>query len=293
MPQADGDILNRFVFDDTNVRGEVVHLDATWQAVLERREYPTVVRDLLGESLAAAALLVTTVKSSSSLTIQIHGDGPVNMVVVQADANRSLRGIAYWDGEVESGPLAHLVGSARLAITLDPGEGGERYQGIVALDGEGMLAKALETYFRKSEQLDTRLWLAANEERAAGMLIQSLPSATGDVDAWDRTVHLGSTLTDDELLELPHHELLRRLFHEEDIRMFEAQPLSFRCRCSRERIEMMLRGLGYDELQDILEAEGQVGVNCEFCNQRYEFDRVDIEQLFAASDQPRVPPTRH
>lgn len=293
MPQKDGDVLNRFIFDDTNIRGEVVHLDATWQAILERHEYPSVVRNLLGESLAAAALLVTTVKSNSSLTIQIQGDGPVNMVVVQADANRSLRGIAHWEGEIESGPLTHVVGSARLAITLDPGEGGERYQGIVALESEGTLAEALETYFRQSEQLDTRLWLAANEQRAAGMLIQSLPGATDDVDAWDRTVHLGATLTDEELLELPHQELLRRLFHEEDVRLFEAQPLNFRCRCSRERIEMMLRGLGYDEVKDILETEGQVGVNCEFCNQRYEFDRVDIEQLFAASDQPRVPPTRH
>lgn len=293
MPQVDGDTLNRFVFEHTNIRGEVVHLDATWQAILDRHEYPSIVRDLLGESLAAAALLLTTIKSSSSLTIQIQGDGPVSMVVVQADANRSLRGIAHWEGEIESGRLPQLVGSARLAITLDPGEGGERYQGIVALNGEATLAEALETYFRQSEQLDTRLWLAANADRAAGMLIQSLPGKTEDADAWDRTVHLGSTITPAELLELPHRKLLRRLFHEEDVRLFEGQPLNFRCRCSRERIEMMLRGLGYDEVKDILETEGRVGVNCEFCNQRYEFDRVDIEQLFAASDQPRVPPTRH
>jgi molecular chaperone Hsp33 len=246
MPQRDGDTLNRFIFEDTNVRGEVVHLDATWQAVLERHRYPPVVRDLLGEALAAAALLVTTIKSSSSLTLQIQGDGPVNMIVVQADANQTLRGLARWKGPVVAGPLRQQVGSARLAITLDPGEGRERYQGIVGLEAEESLAEALETYFQRSEQL-----------------------------------------------ELPHRELLRRLFHEEDVRVFNARPISFRCSCSRERIELMLRGLGYDEVRQIVDEEGDVAVTCEFCNQRYAFDPVDVEQLFAACDQPRVPPTRH
>ena len=293
MPQRDGDTLNRFIFEDTNVRGEVVHLDATWQAVLERHRYPPVVRDLLGEALAAAALLVTTVKSSSSLTLQIQGDGPVSMVVVQANANQTLRGLAHWKEPVVAGPLPHLVGSARLAITLDPGEGGERYQGIVGLEDENSLAEALETYFERSEQLDTRLWLAANDQRAAGMLIQALPDTLADSDVWERTVHLGATMTDDELLALPHRELLRRLFHEEDVRLFEARPVSFRCSCSRERIELMLRGLGYDEVKHIIDEEGAVDVTCEFCNQHHTFDLVDVEQIFAASDQPRVPPTRH
>lgn len=293
MPQRDGDSLNRFIFEDTNVRGEVVHLDATWQAVLERHRYPPVVRDLLGEALAAAALLVTTIKSSSSLTLQIQGDGPVNMIVVQADANQTLRGLARWKAPVVAGPLRQLVGSARLAITLDPGEGRERYQGVVGLEAEDSLAEALETYFQRSEQLDTRLWLAANDQRAAGMLIQALPDTLAESDVWERTVHLGATVTDDELLELPHRELLRRLFHEEDVRVFNARPVSFRCSCSRERIELMLRGLGYDEVRQIIDEEGEVGVTCEFCNQRYAFDPVDVEQLFAACDQPKVPPTRH
>jgi molecular chaperone Hsp33 len=293
MPQRDGDTLNRFIFEDTNVRGEVVHLDATWHAVLERHRYPPVVRDLLGEALAAAALLVTTIKSSSSLTLQIQGDGPVNMIVVQADANQTLRGLARWKGPVVAGPLRQQVGSARLAITLDPGEGREHYQGIVGLEAEDSLAEALETYFQRSEQLDTRLWLAANDQRAAGMLIQALPDTLADSGAWERTVHLGATVTDAELLELPHRELLRRLFHDEDVRVFNARPISFRCSCSRERIELMLRGLGYDEVRQIVDEEGEVAVTCEFCNQRYVFDPVDVEQLFAACDQPRVPPTRH
>ena len=293
MPQRDGDTLNRFIFEDTTVRGEVVHLDATWRAVLERRRYPPVVRDLLGEALAAAALLATTVKSSSALTLQIQGDGPVNMVVVQAHPDQTLRGLAHWKGPVVAGPLPHLVGSARLAITLEPAEGRERYQGVVGLAGEDSLAEALEAYFQRSEQLDTRLWLAANEQRAAGMLIQALPDPRADSDVWERAVSLGATVTVDELLDLPQRELLRRLFHEEDVRVFEPRPVSFRCSCSRDRIELMLRGLGYDEVKQIIDEEGEVGVTCEFCNQRYGFDPVDVEQIFAARDQPKVPPTRH
>ena len=294
MTQRDSDVLRRFVFERTNVRGQLVHLDATWRAILERRDYPPPVRELLGQAMAAAALLVTTIKFNGSLILQVQGDGPVSLIVVQAKADRTLRGLAHWSDPVLPGPLAQLVGKARLAITIDQGGDRERYQGIVALDAEENFAAALEDYFARSEQLATRLWLSAGEGRAAGLLLQALPGETEDADAWNRVVQLADTWREQELLELSQRELLRRLFHEEDVRLFEPEPVSFRCTCTRERIETVLRSLGYAEVKGIIEEQGRVSVDCEFCNQNYLFDPVDVEKLFAAADhQPTVPPTRH
>ena len=290
----DGDTLFRFLFEHTDVRGLVVHLDAAWRAVLERHDYPPPARALLGQAMAATCLLGATVKFEGSLTLQLQGPGPVSLVLVQVGPQRTLRGLANWRGEVPESPLHALVGEGgRLAITIDPGEGGERYQGIVSLDGCRDLAAALEDYFDRSEQLQTRLWLTADGERAAGMLLQQLPGKGGDPDAWNRMVQLGLTLTEKELLGLHHRDLLRRLFHEEDVRVFDGLPVSFRCSCERGRIERVLRALGPEEMRSILEEEGVVSVNCEFCNQKYEFDAVDVEMLFAGEDQPHVPPTRH
>jgi molecular chaperone Hsp33 len=292
MTIRDKDCLFRFVFEHTNVRGEVVHLDAAWQAILERHKYPEPVRNLLGQMMAAAALLSATIKINGSLHLQLQGDGPVSMLLVQAGSDRSLRGLAHWREGDLANDFQALVGDARLSLTIDPGEGGEQYQGIVAVEDDSLPA-ALESYFRQSEQLATRLWLAVDETRVSGMLLQQLPGESEDADAWNREVQLADTITKDELLTLPVQDLLHRLYHEEDVRLFEAEPVSFRCSCSKERIETVLRGLGYQEIQDILKEQGAVSVNCEFCNQHYSFDAVDVEKLFAASNQPDVPSTRH
>jgi len=194
-----------------------------------------------------------------------------------------MRALAQWHGDVDRAPLAEMIGVGKFAITIDPDNSRERYQGIVDLHG-GTVARALEHYFAQSEQLETRLWLAADREQAAGMLLQKMPdSQMEDVDAWDRAVHLGSTLTRFELLSLPVRDVLRRLYHEEDIRLFSRQPVSFRCTCSRERVEAVLRMLGQDEVESILNERGNVDVNCEFCGAHYEFDVVDAAQLFAPS----------
>lgn len=292
MTSRDKDSLQRFVFERTDVRGELVHLDASWRAVLERQAYPEPVRELLGQALAAVTLLSATIKIDGFLHLQLRGDGPLELLLVEVTAQRTLRGLARWSGEVPAAPLGAQVGKARLTLTIDPGGGRERYQGLVAVEQDS-LAATLEDYFRQSEQLATRLWLVADQQRAAGMLLQRLPGATPDGDAWNRDVLLGETVTDAELLQLSARELLRRLFHEEDLRLFEPEPVSFRCRCSRGRIEAVLRGLGHDELRDILEEQGEVSVTCEFCSQTHAFDVVDVERLFAAADQPEVPATRH
>jgi len=288
----DTDCLRRFIFENTDVRGELVWLDASWHAVLERQSYPDTIRNLLGQAMAAAVLLSATIKFDGYLQLQLQGDGPLSLLLIEATAMRTVRGIARWEGEVDGVDFRALTGEARLMLTIDPGEGGERYQGVIPVEGES-LAATLEDYFAQSEQLDTRLWLAADARRAGGMLLQQLPGESNDEDDWGRDVMLGETLTDDELLGLSAQDLLHRLYHEEDLRLFESEPVSFRCSCSNDRIESMLRGLGYDEVQDVLEEQGEVSISCEFCCQSYVYDAVDVERLFAASDQPDVPRTRH
>ncbi len=288
-----GDSLQRFLFEHAPIRGEIVHLDATWQAVLERRRYPPRVRDVLGELMAAAALLTSTLKFDGRLVMQVQGNGPVSLLVVECTSDRQMRAIAHWKGEVPEAPLAQLVGDGRLAVTIDPQDGKERYQAIVSLEGL-TVAEAFENYFARSEQLATRLWLASDPQQAAGMLLQRLPDdAQSDEDAWMRAVHLGSTITREELLALPVREIIHRLYHEEDIRLFSRMPVSFRCSCSRGRVEAVLRMLGRDEIHSILEEQGLVRVDCEFCGGHYEFDRIDAEQLFAALHSIPAAPTRH
>lgn len=287
------DSLQRFLFEDTPVRGELVHLDATWRAVLERHDYPPPLRKLLGELMAAGALLSATLKFEGALIMQMQGRGPVKLVVVEVTSAGTLRATASWDDEIPHVPFRELLGGGRFVITLVPTEGTQSYQGVVDMDGDSV-AEVLEHYMHKSEQLDTRLWLACDEHQAAGMLLQRLPAEEGpDPDAWNRVVRLGATLSRHELLTLPAREVLRRLFHEEDVRVFESSPLSFRCSCSRERVTAMLRMLGRDEVRAIVAERGKVEVTCEFCRKRYALDAVDAEQVFAADMQTNARPTRH
>ena len=288
------DTLQRFLFEDAAIRGDLVHLDATWQAVLERHDYPEPVRNLLGEMMVAAVLLSATLKLKGRLTIQIQGEGPVSLMVVECTSDRTLRGLAHADDSLTDGDLPTLVGQGRLAITLEPEEGLERYQSIVELTGH-TLADALEHYLDSSEQLETRLWLSVDAQRAGGLLIQKLPQAETerDEDAWNRIEKLSATIQPAELLGLSAREIIHRLYHEEDVRVFETEPVCFRCTCSRDRVANMLRTLGSDEVRSIIHDEGSVRVACEFCNHKYEFDAVDSEQLFATDIAHEAPPSRH
>lgn len=287
------DTLQRFVFEHAPVRGEIVHLDATWQSVLERHEYPMPLRTVLGELMAAAALLAATLKFSGSLVMQMQGNGPVRLVVIECNSDMTMRATAKWEGELAGNSLAELLGEGRFAISIITGEGKQSYQGIVELSG-GSVAEMLENYMRHSEQLDTRLWLAAGTSHAAGMLLQRLPERHAeDADAWNRVAHLAGTITQQELLGLPARGIIHRLFHEEDLRLLESHHVSFRCSCSHERVASMLRMLGYDEVKTILAETGQVEVNCEFCNRRYRYDAVDAEQVFAAEIVTEAPRSVH
>lgn len=273
------DQLHRFLFEELGVRGELVQLGASWRAVRDNRDYPAAVAAQLGQGLAAVMLLSGTIKFKGSLIMQVQSAGPLKLLVAQATDQRTLRGLAQWQAQVPAGDLLDTYGEGRLVITAEA-PNGERYQGIVALQGSG-LAEAIGNYFQQSEQLATRLWLACDGEHAAGLFLQRLPGqAPVDSDGWERLGALADTVRAEELTGLPAAELLRRLFNEEQLRLFEPEPVAYRCGCSRERIETVLRAMGEAELQELLHSEGRISADCEFCGREYLFDAVDVAALF-------------
>lgn len=287
------DTLQRFLFQAAPIRGEIVHLDATWQTVQAHHDYPPALRSAMGELMAAAALLAATLKLEGALVLQIQGKGPVSLLVVECTGQLTMRATARWAGELPDTGLSGLIGDGRFVITLDPKDGKQTYQGIVPLEG-GSVAEILQNYMTRSEQLETHLVLAADGQQAAGLLLQKLPEQAGqDADAWPRVVQLADTLSAQELLQLPPETVLHRLFHEEDRVQFEPQPVRFHCNCSHESVSNMLRMVGRDEVESILAEQGVIEVHCEFCNRRYRFDAVDAAQLFAAGDAIKGSSTRH
>lgn len=289
------DTLQKFMFDHSLVRGELVELSDAWSHVLARRSYPAPVGAMLGEMMAAAALLSANLKFNGTIIMQIHGDGPVKLLVVECDSALQLRATAKLAedtpiaDEASLQQLVNLHGNGRFAITLDPADklpGQQPYQGIVALDGESV-STVIENYMMRSEQLDTKLWLAADGKVARGLLLQKLPqdggTATGteDTDTWNRTVMLASTVSDEELLSTDIMTLLQRLYWEETVRVFEPRHPAFHCSCSREKVGNMLKMLGREEVDEALNDLGKLEIDCDFCGQHYAFDKVDCMQLFA------------
>ena len=273
------DLLQRFDFDGTDVRGEIAQLQMAYRDILSRHHYPTPVRHGLGQLLAATALLSANLKFAGRLTLQLRLDGAVRLLQAETNEQGQLRAIARYDDALDEQQLNLSSGS--MVITIEP-EQGQRYQGITAIEG-GDIAKALEGYFANSEQLPTRFWLFANDQQAAGFMIQKVPAAAGtevDADAWERITHLSSTLKTEEVFSLPAEEILHRLFHEEQTRIYPASALSFYCTCSKERLAGALTQLGYDELDSMLKELGSIDINCEFCQQHYRFDRDEVEGLF-------------
>ena len=276
---AMNDNISRFLFEHAPVRGEFVRLDETWRTVLDRHHYPPAVRVLLGDMLAAAALLTATLKFDGSLIMQIQGTGPLRLLVVECTNDHHMRATAKWSQLPPAGDLAALVGDGKFAITLDNAQSGAGYQGVVALEG-ATIAAALEQYMLRSEQVETRLWLASDDRRAAGLLLQKLPGTGGEDDTWQRAAILAQSIKREELLAHDARELIHRLYSAEDVRLFKPRPVEFRCSCSRERVKSMLYMLGRDEVESIVAERGDVEVNCEFCNQRYAFSATDAAALF-------------
>ncbi|MGR8941701.1 MAG: Hsp33 family molecular chaperone HslO [Gammaproteobacteria bacterium] len=285
------DILRRFIFEEFGVRGEWVKLATSWQIAKQHQHGSAIVRESLGQALAAAVLLSATIKFKGSIMMQAQGDGAFRTLVAQSTHDRRIRGLVRAADEVRPGPLEAMFGQGRLVLTIRP-DNSDPYQGIVPLKGAS-LAVALQTYFIQSEQLETRLWLAANEQQAAGLLLQELPAQKNSKPDWERIMMLADTLTEAELLNLDCPPLLHRLFHEERVRLFDPEPVQFECACTKQKIEYALRSLGEQELEHMLEEKGTIEVGCEFCNKQYRFDRIDVQKLLADGLLEYQEPTRH
>lgn len=292
------DTLRKYLLPDHSTRLQTVRLTQAWQAGLAHQHYPACIQTLLGELVAASVLLSANLKFEGSLVLQLQGDGPVALVVVECTSALSIRATVTLrenhpvpeDGTLQS--LLNANGNGRFVVVLDPGRkapGFQPYQGVVPLEGDS-IAKVLEAYMHSSEQLDTRLWLAANDHCVAGMLLQRLPDHGGHEtpgtpadrqETWERLCHLGATLKTGELLELESEKIVHRLFWEEDLISFDPENVQWHCPCSRERVASMLRSLGQEEINSILAEQGSVGITCNFCGKPYSFDAVDCAQLFA------------
>jgi molecular chaperone Hsp33 len=281
------DLLYRYLFEEYEVRGELVQLDSTYRHIVDAQNYPVQVQKLLGELLVATSLLTATLKFEGSITVQLQGDGPVRLAVINGDHNQQLRGVARYEGELPTDDkLQSLIGNGQLVITITPEEG-ERYQGIIALEAD-TLAACLEQYFAQSEQLATKLWIRTGhhqgQPRAAGILLQELPARSEDHGAdFDHLIQLTSTIKDEELFGLEAEEILYRLYHQDKVRVFDPQAIEFRCTCSRARCEGALLQIEKEEAVAMVQELGKIDMHCDYCGAHYQFDGIDIETLFSGA----------
>ena len=287
------DRVRRFLLENEPVRGHWVSLEGAWRALREHREYSAPVRELLGQAVAAAVLLAATLKFRGTLTLQLAGNGAVRMLVAQCTHDFRFRALAGADGEGAATVLTpelfrFLVGDeGRLTVTVEAEERDQRYQGVVPLGGDS-LAACLEEYFASSEQLPTRLRLAAGAERCAGLLVQQLPGAAQAVDeesgtsAWQDAEGAIAGIGAPQLLCASAEDLLAG-FAGRDVRVFEGSAVKFECRCTSERVAGMLRALGRAEVESVLAEQGEVTVTCDFCNRPYRYGPGDVERLFSES----------
>jgi len=280
------DVLHRFLLERAGVRGVIVRLGAAWREVAGRAKYPGPLLDLLGQTLAASALLTGNIKFDGALSVELKSKGALRLLFAECTDAGRLRGLARWNETLPEPLSLSELPQAIMAITIGQAERGQRYQGLVDL-GHPELAAALENYFQQSEQLPARFVLAANGQNAVGLMLQKLPGEGGhdtahDEDGWPRVEQLTATLGRDELLSTSPEDVLYRLYHEEVVRLFKPHPLAFGCSCSRERVEAMLRSLGREEIEATLASQnGTIEVTCEFCAREYTFDRVDAEHLLS------------
>ncbi|WP_129232619.1 Hsp33 family molecular chaperone HslO [Cronobacter condimenti] len=279
---AQHDQLHRYLFENYAVRGELVTVSETWKQILENHDYPQPVKALLGELLVATSLLTATLKFAGDITVQLQGDGPMTLAVINGNNQQQMRGVARVQGDVPAdADLKTLVGNGYLVITITPEEG-ERYQGVVGLEGD-TLAACLEDYFMRSEQLPTRLFIRTGESEgqpaAGGMLLQVLPAQDAQTEDFNHLATLTETIKAEELFTLPANDVLWRLYHEEEVTLYDPQAVEFKCSCSRERCADALRTLPDEEVTQILEEDGEVDMHCDYCGTHYVFDAMDIAGL--------------
>ncbi|MDB2355665.1 Hsp33 family molecular chaperone HslO [Pseudoalteromonas sp.] len=277
------DLLHRYTFDQLDVRGELVQIEQTYQEMIAGHDYPVAVQKLLGELLVATCLLTATLKFEGDIAVQLQGDGPVKYAVINGDDQQNMRGIARLQSEVTGSTIKDLIGNGVMVLTITPNKG-ERYQGIVPLEHE-TLAECLEAYFAQSEQLQTRLWFTTDttggSEKASGLLLQVLPvNKEKSIEDFTHLEALSNTIKDEELLTLDATTVLTRLYHEDNPRVYEPQPIHFKCGCTREKTITALVNVGQQALLDDAAANGEVKISCHYCLKDYIFSEQDIKSIF-------------
>ncbi|WP_028863423.1 Hsp33 family molecular chaperone HslO [Psychromonas aquimarina] len=275
------DQLQRFIFDDYQIRGEIVQAHNSFHEIIKNHDYTTEVNNVMGELLIATSLLTATLKFEGKIAVQLQGDGPLNLAVINANQDLQLRGTARVEGETAGLTFKQLVGKGHLMITITP-DNGERYQGVIAIEKDS-LSECLEDYFEQSEQLATRIILHAgsrDKTLAAGLLLQTLPAADENHEEdFHHVCALASTIKEDELYSLERDELLYRLYHQEKVRLFEAQQISFKCSCSKERCLTSLASITQQEILGLLQERGAIDMHCEYCASDYHFEIDDLKIL--------------
>jgi len=267
--------VQNFLFEGLGIRGSIVRLEETWRQVLAEHRYPDSLRQLLGESLAATVLLTTGLKGAPKVSLQLQGEGPVKLLLIQCSSELKVRGMAQWRDAAEGEPL---LGEGRLTVNLDTGEDDHCFQGIVPLVSDRLDA-CLEGYFRQSEQLPTRLMLTGTQQRVAGLLLQALPNNDGADHTFNTAAALAATVSPGELSELPADRLLATLFDNYTIRLFKPRRVTHDCRCTPSHLAGVVRLLGADELESLIEETGEVELTCEFCNRAFRYDAADVEAI--------------
>lgn len=280
------DICQRFMFEQAPIRGELVRLNESYRTIIHQHHYPSVIRELLGEALVAAVLLTELIKFNGELTLQFQSDGPVTLLVAKCNSQGIIRGLATWRDDVLPINIPSALGEGQLVVTISYDEQIKPYQSIIPICHQ-TISQALEVYFMQSEQLPTRLYMAVSTEAASGFLLQVLPNESSETlhDTWEEAVILADTLAAGELLTLDHGEILRRLYHEYDVRLFDARSITFKCRCSPERMAGAIMTLGEAEANVMLQMNKEIVVICEYCNNTYGFDKAQVLDIFSKHEK--------
>jgi len=277
------DLLHRYLFDNLDVRGELVQIDNAYNEMIAKHNYPEPVKALLGELLVATCLLTATLKFEGEIAVQLQGDGPVKYAVINGDDQQNMRGIARLQHKVTGSTVKELIGQGYMVITITPTQG-ERYQGIVPLEHD-TLSECIESYFEQSEQLKTRLWFATDTKegsaKACGLFLQVLPvDKQKSIEDFAHLEALSNTIKDEELLELDANTILTRLYHEDNPRVFDPQPIQFKCGCNREKTMTALVNVGQQALLDDVQKNGEIKISCHYCLKDYVFNEQDIKSIF-------------
>lgn len=280
--------VQRFLFKELNIRGQHIQLQQSWQEMIKDRHYPAAIIKLLGELTAMSVLMANGMKHEGRITLQVQGSGPITLLVVDVTHDLKVRGMAKTNKEITTeSTLDELLGDGQILMTLENTQTQHHFQSYVPREGE-TVAEAFETFLSQSEQLPSKVWLAANEHSLGGVMIQKMPETDGhDIDGWERILHITTTVQDDELTSLPAEALLHRLFHEELLELFEAEEVVYECPKDEERVHNMLKSLGEEEVRKIIEEQGQIVIHNEMCNFHMRFNKEDIDALFA-DNQPTV-----